>query len=71
VYIKSSDEFNNREEWKSDEGAVHGMLFKSLFRKNPREMELKCSGFARMLGGPWKFNSYTFNTVSKLINDGW
>jgi hypothetical protein len=71
VYIKCSEELSTREEWKSKEGEVHGMLFKSLFGKNPSEMSIMCSGFARMRGGPWKFNSTTFNADERLIEAGW
>jgi hypothetical protein len=71
VYIKSSEELQTRKEWYSGEGAVHGMLFKSLFGKNPSEMTIMCSGFARKKGEPWVFNFLTFNTDLRFIKTGW
>lgn len=48
------------------EGQVHGSLFKSLFDKQPSQLNYVCSGFAYR-DNSWRYNSSVFNCG----NDGW
>ena len=40
---------------------MHGSLFYSLFERDPSEVKVLASGFAKV-NGEWRFNSFTLNT---------